>query len=139
LYSISNCAGIYNNEFYFSAAEYLGEIEGLRYKGIYKYSPADNAIKMISEADTFRILNNSIYYTVQSEAGDNNFSLHKLRIDGLFDIKLCDNMYSEISVIGNAIYFVENGSDDLFRINSDGSNKLNIQHYFDNAKTLSNH
>jgi len=132
-----NCAGVYNNELYFSAAEYLGEREGLRYKGIFKYSPADNTIIKLSEAkaNTLRILNNSIYYTVRSEADYYNCSLHRLRIDGLFDIKLCDNIYSEISVLGNAIYFVEYGTDDLFRVYSDGSNKTNIQHYFDNAST----
>lgn len=136
------CAGVYNNELYFSATEYLGVKDGLKYKGIFKYSPKDNTIKKISDAktDTFYILNNSIYYTARSKDDYYNCSLHRLRIDGLFDIKLCDNLYSDISVIGNSIYFIGYGTNDVFRINSDGSNKINIQHYLDNASMYhSNH
>ena len=118
------CAAVYNNDLYFSATEYLGERDGLRYKGIFKYSPSDNTIKKISDVktDTFFILNNSIYYTARSK-DDYNCSLHRLRTEGLFDIKLCDNLYADISVIGNSIYFIGYGTQEVFRVNSDGSNK----------------
>ncbi|MDP4181185.1 MAG: DUF5050 domain-containing protein [Bacillota bacterium] len=119
---------------YYSAADYKDERTGLSYKGIFKYNPIDGKTTQISTspADEINIINNSIYYTSRSNSYTNNYNLHRLRIDGLFDISLCNNICSGSSVIGNCIYFTPANTDsmELHRINSDGSNMINISSYF---------
>jgi hypothetical protein len=129
-----NSAGVYNNELYFSASEYIDERSPLKYKGIFKYNPKDGSTKQLSTAaaNEIRVINNSIYYTVRGEDDYQRCSLHRMRIDGSFDIKLIEDIYEDISVIGNCIYFIPFGSkeNELYRINSDGSGKVNIGKWF---------
>lgn len=114
-YARSNYYTIVGNKIYYSDGE-----QG----NIYKTNLNGSNKELISNDKDTTYLNVNdgwIYYALRKD----NYDLYKIKIDGTERTKLLDGQCRNINIIENWIFFVDENKD-MYRIDTDGSNKTII-------------
>ena len=127
--------------YYIAVNEYTDEATSLKPIGIIAYNYKTNEEKLFSfdkEIRAIQVTDNSIFITYETDNTDygnfNNCSLVRLTKNFEYPVLLKDNIYSDIYVYGNYIYFYDYHKPESIsgfsRIATDGKDFINLENHW---------
>lgn len=135
--------------YYIAVSEYTNERTPLKPIGIIAYNYKTNEEKMFpfdKEICSMQVTDNSIFITYKNDNNDyenfKNCSLVRLTKNFEYPVVLRDNIYSDIYVYGNYVYFYDyhkpESRSGFSRISADGKEFINLEGYWSSESSSDN-